>query len=74
MPSLNVPHLRQDKEGWCLPACVAMVAAYWGQPLLQADIADWLGTRGVGTPASRIQRLAQRGFDVVYRRGERLSA
>ena len=39
MPSLNVPHLRQDKEGWCLPACVAMVAAFWGQPLLQADIA-----------------------------------
>jgi len=41
MPSLNVPRLRQDKEGWCLPACVAMVAAYWGQPLLQADIANW---------------------------------
>ena len=36
---------------------------------MQADIADWLGTRGVGTPASRIQRLAQRGFDVVYRTG-----
>ncbi len=29
MPWLNVPHLRQAKTGWCLPACVAMVAAYW---------------------------------------------
>jgi len=69
MPWLNVPHLRQDKDGWCLPACVAMVAAYWEQPLLQADIANWLGTRGVGTPASRVQRLARRGFEVIYGTG-----
>jgi ABC-type bacteriocin/lantibiotic exporter with double-glycine peptidase domain len=66
---LNVPHLRQSEAGWCLPACVAMVAAYWRQPLTQADIAHWLGTRGVGTPASHIERLAQRGFEVFYRTG-----
>lgn len=47
MPWLNVPHLRQDKDGWCLPACVAMVAAYWQQPLSPADVAHWLGTRGM---------------------------
>jgi ABC-type bacteriocin/lantibiotic exporter with double-glycine peptidase domain len=69
MSWLNVPHLQQDKLGWCLPACVAMVAAYWEQPLLQADIAHWLGTRGVGTPSSRIQRLTQRGFELVYSTG-----
>ena len=69
MPSLNVPYLQQSKAGWCLPACVAMVAAYWQQPLTQADVARWLETRGVGTPASRIERLAQRGFKVVYRTG-----
>jgi ABC-type bacteriocin/lantibiotic exporter with double-glycine peptidase domain len=69
MPWLNVPHLRQDDDGWCLPACVAMVAAYWQQPLLQSDVALWLGTQGVGTPASRIQRLAQHGFEVIYRTG-----
>jgi hypothetical protein len=40
-----------------------MVAAYWQQPLLQADVAHWLGTRGVGTPSSRIQRLTKRGFE-----------
>lgn len=62
MPSLNVPHLQQSEAGWCLPARVAMVAACWQQPLAQADIARWLQTRGVGTPASRIERLAQRGF------------
>lgn len=69
MPWLNVPHLLQDDDGWCLPACVAMIAAYWQQPLLQADLANWLGTRGVGTPASRIRRLAQHGFEVIYRTG-----
>jgi len=69
MPWLPVPHLLQDEAGWCLPACAAMVAAYWQQPLLQADIAHWLDTRGVGTPASRIQRLTQRGFEVVYKTG-----
>ena len=66
---LNVPHLQQTETGWCLPACVAMVTAYWQRPLPQSDVARWLGTRGVGTPASRIQWLAQRGFEVVYRTG-----
>lgn len=70
MPWLTVPHQQQDKDGWCLPACVAMVAAYWQQPLLQADVANWLGTRDeIGTPAGRVRRLTQRGLDVVYRTG-----
>ena len=66
---LSVPHILQDKPGWCLPACAAMVAAYWEQPLFQADIANWLGVTGIGAPASRIQRLGMRGFDVIYRTG-----
>jgi len=69
MSWLNVPHLRQAELGWCLPACVAMVTAYWQRPLLQADVARWLGTRGVGTPSSYIQRLTQHGFEVIYRTG-----
>ena len=32
----------------------------------QEDIARWLGTRGIGTPASQVQRLTQYGFDVNY--------
>ena len=71
MPWLNVPHLRQSEAGWCLPACAAMIAAYWQQPLMQGDIARWLDTRGIGAPASRIERLAQRGFDVTSGRGRR---
>jgi ABC-type bacteriocin/lantibiotic exporter with double-glycine peptidase domain len=46
-----------------------MVAAYWQQPLVQDDIARWLGTQGIGTPASRVQRLTQYGFEVVYTTG-----
>jgi ABC-type bacteriocin/lantibiotic exporter with double-glycine peptidase domain len=66
---LDVPHLLQAEPGWCLPACVGMVTAYWQQPLLQDDVARWLGTREVGTPASRVRRLERRGFDTVYKTG-----
>lgn len=69
MPWLDVPHIRQVDAGWCLPACVAMVTAYWQQPLLQEDVARWLGTTGIGTPASRVERLSKRGFEVIYRTG-----
>ena len=69
MSWLKVPHQKQADPGWCLPACVAMVAAYWQRPLAQIDIARWLGTGRIGTPASRIQRLSQHGIDVVYRTG-----
>lgn len=50
-------------------ACAAMVSAYWQHPLAQEDIARWLDTRPVGTPASRIVCLARRGFDVIYTSG-----
>jgi hypothetical protein len=46
-----------------------MVSAYLEQPLLQEDAARWLNTRGVGTPASHVQRLTQRGFTVFYGTG-----
>ena len=66
---LNVPHLKQNKTGWCLPACVAMVAAYWQQPLVQEDVARWLGATNIGVPASHIQRMTERGFQITYRIG-----
>jgi hypothetical protein len=46
-----------------------MVGAYCEQPLAQKDIAGWLHTRLVGTPAGRIARLARRGFDVLFTMG-----
>ena len=66
MPWLKIPHLPQREPGWCLPACVAMTAAYLQQPLLQEDVARWLHTRKSGTPARQIVRMAQRGFIVTY--------
>lgn len=46
-----------------------MVAAYWEQPLYQADVAKWLGTTDIGTPSGRIQRLVRYGFEVIYQTG-----
>jgi len=69
MPWLNVPYIQQAEIGWCLPACAAMVAAYWQQPLLQADLAHWLDAQGIGVASSRLARLNQRGFQVVYGTG-----
>lgn len=69
MPWLNIPHIQQTNDGWCLPACVAMVTAFWEQPLLQDDVALWLGASPVGVPASHIQPLSQRGWQVTYRTG-----
>lgn len=41
--------------------------AYLQQPLLQDDIARWLGTDDlVGTPSRRVTRLTRQGFDVTY--------
>jgi ABC-type bacteriocin/lantibiotic exporter with double-glycine peptidase domain len=66
---LNVPHQPQHKSSWCLPACVAMVSAYWGTPVLQADVARWLGTSEIGTPGSRVLGLVNRGYSVIYSEG-----
>jgi ABC-type bacteriocin/lantibiotic exporter with double-glycine peptidase domain len=46
-----------------------MVSAYWGQPLYQGDIARWLRTSEIGTPARNITNLSSYGFNVVYREG-----
>jgi hypothetical protein len=46
-----------------------MVSAFWQQPLTQDDAARWMGTRPIGTPASRIVQLSRRGFDVIYATG-----
>ena len=69
MPSLKIPHLKQEQPSWCLPACVAMVAAYWQEPLYQPDIVNWLGTSWLGTPASHIQKLSQYSFIPLYQTG-----
>ncbi|HOU13273.1 MAG TPA: C39 family peptidase [Anaerolineae bacterium] len=69
MSWLNVPHYKQNKAGWCLPACIEMVSAYWHHPLSQAEAARLLAMCGAGASASRIQRLTERGFEVTYTTG-----
>ncbi|MCL4870456.1 MAG: C39 family peptidase [Anaerolineae bacterium] len=68
-PSLNVPFLPQNEFFWCLPASIAMVSAYWQEPLYQADVARWLQTSELETPSSRIQRSTRYGFEVIYQSG-----
>jgi len=64
---LSVPHHRQKSEAGCLPACVAMVLAYWQDPHSQEAISRSLGTDPhVGTPASRVLRLRSRSLSVFY--------
>ena len=61
---LPVPHYRQSKEGYCLPACARMVLAYLGIERTEAEISQLLGTRGIGTPGFAIQRLTAWGVQV----------
>lgn len=69
MKQLNLQHEIQHQPSWCLPACVAMISAYLGIPVMQEDVAHWLGTTDIGTPTSRIERLSNRGYKVTYAEG-----
>jgi ABC-type bacteriocin/lantibiotic exporter with double-glycine peptidase domain len=68
---LQVPHYQQLANGYCLPACVQMVLAYWGVPADQAELAQKLQMiPGAGTPGSRLNLLASRSLSVSYGEGE----
>lgn len=69
MSWLKLPHQTQAEASWCVPACAAIVTAFWQDPLMQEDLARWLGTTAIGTPVSRTQRLTQRGLRVTYGTG-----
>lgn len=69
MSLLNVPHQTQIEDSWCLPACAAMICAYWQRPKYQGDVARWLQTTEIGTPARNISRLKDYGFDVTCLEG-----
>lgn len=64
---LPVPHRRQQSKAGCLPACVEMVLAHWGQARSQETLSHQLGTDpDIGTPASRVRRLQSHSLDVSY--------
>lgn len=66
MSPLEPPvHVQQMALGYCLPACAQMALAQLGIVDTQVQLARTLGTRvGVGTPFSRVERLAQRDVRV----------
>ena len=64
---LKVPHILQSNDGYCLPACASMVLAYWQTPIPQEKIADLMDANEYGVPGSRIRRLENWGYKVVYR-------
>lgn len=69
--NLPVPVSVQLDNGYCLPACVEMIFAYWGIKRSQRRLARQLGTiKDAGTPGSRLNRLASRSIKVVYTVGD----
>jgi len=64
--STPVPHYRQSSPGACLPACIRMVLAALGDNRTEAELAALLGSFEFGTPASRVMRLAQLGYQVQF--------
>lgn len=69
--TLSVPHRRQLADGYCLPACVEMVLAYWGIEQKQSDLAEQLQLiPGAGVPGNRVRLLASNTLEVFYGQGE----
>lgn len=65
--SIGVPHYPQSNPGSCLPACVRMVLAVYGEFHSEREIAKWLDGYEFGTPAFYVEKLRRRGFSVSYR-------
>jgi ABC-type bacteriocin/lantibiotic exporter with double-glycine peptidase domain len=64
--STPVPHYKQSNPGACLPACVRMVLAAFGDEYTEAQIAAALDSYEFGTPASRVMRITELGYRVLY--------
>jgi hypothetical protein len=68
---LPVPYYPQKVNGYCLAACAQMVLVYQGIAADQERLAQQLRIEpGVGTPASRIKRLASKTLNVTYESGK----
>lgn len=63
---MNVPHFRQELDYSCLPACVRMVLAYYGDLRQEPELRRLMKTRVTGTsPANVMLRLPDIGFGAV---------
>lgn len=67
--STPVPHYPQSSPGACLPACARMVLATLDDTYTEAALAQALDSYSFGTPASRVTRLQQLGYEVTYGTG-----
>jgi ABC-type bacteriocin/lantibiotic exporter with double-glycine peptidase domain len=61
---LPVPHLQQQRDGDCLPACAYMVLAYMGKRIIFWRLRWLLGTKSFGTPFSHLRHLERLGLTV----------
>ena len=68
MPAGSTPvqHYQQSNPGACLPASVRMTLAALGDERPEAECATILDSYEFGTPASRVLRLAELGYQVSY--------
>lgn len=63
---LPLTHVKQSRRGTCLSACARMVLLALGDDVSEDQLARLFDTEWYGTPASRIQRLTQRGYLTIY--------
>ena len=55
---LNVPHFNQREDGFCLPACVQMVLAFYGVQANQEQLSKQMGVVApIGTSLRSITRI-----------------
>jgi len=64
--SLNVPLLPQSDRADCLPACVEMVLAFFGQQVKRDWLRRVLESSDLGTPGFKVLNLRRHGYDVTY--------
>lgn len=61
---MNVPHFQQELDFSCLPACVRMVLAFYGEQRPESELRRLLKTRVTGTsPANVMMRLPDIGYE-----------
>jgi predicted double-glycine peptidase len=64
--SIPVPHYQQERDYSCVPACVRMVLAFYGQDHAESDLRILLRTRVAGTSTANVMlKLPGLGFDVA---------
>jgi len=68
MPAGSTPvrHYRQSSPGACLPACVRMVLVMLGDERAEEQWVAILGSYEFGTPAGRVTRLIELGYQVQF--------